>query len=312
MKNEPIRHHYIPRFILKNFCIHGTDYLWYFDKQIDELSKVKTRDVFMVRNLYRDEINTPENPTEIERDLAVYENEISQILKEKILTGDEIVLTLDENEKLKLFFAIMSFRSKATNQMFGEQMKRESKKFYKHYQKNQDFQDLWKRNLGYIVKCRSIKEIIECPNIDEPFKFFFCRDTIGVSGLHIVVVEAREPDQFLIGDTYPVDVRGVKEDGRQIPLYGIFPISHNRVVLIVESGAKDAPRSITHFRDCIFNKPIYQQETNTIKIRVKKLYQEEIQYINGEIFKTSSDGIAAADKNVISLITKKLTETSIE
>lgn len=257
----------------------------------------------MVRNLYRDEINIPENPTGIESDLAKYENEISQILKEKFLKGEEIVLTLEEDEKLKLFFAIMSFRSKATNQMFGEHMTQDSKKHYKNYQKNGDFQDLWKRNLGYIVKCSSIKEIIEHPDIDEPFKGFFFRDIIGISGLITVVVEPKEEDSFLIGDTYPVDVRGVQDSGRQMPLYGIFPISNNRVVLIAESGAREAPRAVTHFRDCIFIPPRLNQKNNTIRIRVKKLYPEEVRYINGEILKTANDGVASADKTVINLIT---------
>lgn len=255
----------------------------------------------MVRNLYRDEINIPENPTEIESDLAKYENEISQILKEKFLEGEKIELTSKEDDKLKLFFAIMSFRSKATNQMFGEHMTQNAKKHYKNYQKNGDFQDLWKRNLGYIVKCRSIKEIIEHPDIDDPFKFFFYRDTIGISGLITVIVEPKEAESFLVGDTYPVDVRGVVDSGREIPLYGIFPISRNRVVLIVESGAREAPREVTHFRNCIFNPPSFNQETDLIRIRVKKLYPEEVRYINGEIFKTSNDGVASSDKNTISL-----------
>ena len=176
MKNEPVRHHYIPQFILKNFCIKESNCIWYFDKQSQRLSQAKTTDVFMVRNLYRDEINIPENPTEIEQELAKYENEISRILKEQFLSKKEIALTLEEDEKLKLFFAIMSFRSKVTNQMFGEYMTPEAQKHYKHYQKNLDFQDLWKRNLGHIVKCRSLIEIIEHPGIDEPFKNFFFRD----------------------------------------------------------------------------------------------------------------------------------------
>ena len=304
MKNEPKRHHYIPQFILKNFCINGTDFLWYFDKQSKQLSKKKTKDVFMVRNLYRDEINIPDNPTEIENDLAKYENEISKILKEKFLTGEKIELTSKEDDKIKLFFAIMSFRSKATNQMFGEHMTQNAKKYYKNYQKNEDFQDLWKRNLGYIVKCRSIKEIIEHPDIDDPFKFFFYRDTIGNSGLITVVVEPKEGESFLIGDTYPVDVRGVADSGREIPLYGIFPISRNRVILMAESGAREAPREVTHFRDCIFIPPISNQEADTIRIRVKKLYSEEVRYINGEIFKTANDGVSSADKTVIGLITQ--------
>ena len=258
----------------------------------------------MVKNLYRDEINIPDNPTEIEHDLAVYENEISRILKEKFLDEKEIMLKFEDYEKVKLFFAIMGFRAKSTSQKFGENITQKSRKFYRQYQKNRDFQDLWKRNLGYIVKCRSIFDVIENPNIDEPFKGFFIRDTVGISGLHIAVLCTGEEESLLIGDTYPVAVRGMVDSGLQLPLYEMFPISHNRVILIFETGAKKAPRSVTHFRECIFYPPMIQNDTGTIRIRAKKLYPEEVDYINGEILKNSVDGVAASNKEIINFMIK--------
>lgn len=126
MKIEPKRHHYIPQFILKNFCYDDNNHLLYFDKQSGEVSSEDTRDVFMVKNLYRDEINNADNPTKIEKDLAVFENEVSRIIKDKFLSGRDIILTLQEDQKLKLFFAIMGFRSKETNHKFGDKISRES------------------------------------------------------------------------------------------------------------------------------------------------------------------------------------------
>ncbi len=63
MKIEPKRHHYIPQFILKNFCYDENNHLLYFDKKSGKISSEDTRDVFMVKNLYRDEINNADNPT---------------------------------------------------------------------------------------------------------------------------------------------------------------------------------------------------------------------------------------------------------
>lgn len=54
---EPIRHHYIPQFILRNFCFNDRGDLFYYDKENSKTSVKNTRDIFMVRNLYRDEIN---------------------------------------------------------------------------------------------------------------------------------------------------------------------------------------------------------------------------------------------------------------
>ena len=106
MHPEPIRHHYIPQFILKNFCFKER-HLYYFDKQTGCTSVKDTRDVFMARNLYRDEINYAADPVKIEKDLAEYEREIAQIIRERFLDGREIFITPQEDAKLKLFFAII-------------------------------------------------------------------------------------------------------------------------------------------------------------------------------------------------------------
>ena len=292
MKIEPKRHHYIPQFILKNFCYDDNNHLLYFDKQSGEVSSEDTRDVFMVKNLYRDEINNADNPTKIEKDLAVFENEVSRIIKDKFLSGKDIILTLQENQKLKLFFAIMGFRSKETNHKFGDKISKESKVFYKQYQQDGDYTDLWKRNLGYVVNCRSIEEVLNHPHIDDPFKVFFRRDTVGIFGMYIVVVEAKENDGFVIGDTYPVVISGSTDSGLQLHLYSIHPISHNRTILLADVGAEAAPRYVTNFRDCVLRQPILDNVSGTIKIRVKSLYPEEVQYLNREVAKNSNEGFA--------------------
>lgn len=292
MKTEPKRHHYIPQFILKNFCYDENNHLLYFDKQSGEISSENTRDVFMVKNLYRDEINNADNPTKIEKDLAVFENEISHIIKDKFLCDRDIMLTLQEDQKLKLFFAIMGFRSKGTNHKFGNKISRESKVFYKQYQYDGNYIDLWKRNLGYVVNCRSIEEVLNHPHIDDPFKMFFLRDTVGIFGMYIVVVEAKENDGFIIGDTYPVVISGSTNSGLQLHLYSIYPIAHNRTILMVDVGAEAAPRYVTNFRECVLKQPIFDQASNTLKIRTKSLYPEEVQCLNREIARNANEGFA--------------------
>lgn len=292
MKIEPKRHHYIPQFILKNFCYDENNHLLYFDKQSGKISSEDTRDVFMVKNLYRDEINNADNPTKIEKDLAVFENEVSRIIKDKFLSGRDIILTLQEDQKLKLFFAIMGFRSKETNHRFGDKISKESKVFYKQYQQDGDYTDLWKRNLGYVVNCRSIEEVLNHPHIDDPFKVFFSRDTVGIFGMYIVVVEAKENDGFIIGDTYPVVISGSTDSGLQLHLYSIHPISHNRTILLADVGAEAAPHYVTNFRECVLRQPTLDNVSGTIKIRVKGLYPEEVQHLNREIAKNSNEGFA--------------------
>lgn len=89
--------------------------------------------------------------------------------------------------------------------------------------------DLWKRNLGYLVNCRSLKDVIEHDKIDDPIKLFFIRDTWGVTGLYFIVVERRDCSDFIIGDSYPVVVDGILPNGISLNLFSIVPISVERV-----------------------------------------------------------------------------------
>ena len=93
---EPIRHHYIPQFILKNFCFDDEKHLNYYDISNNKFSVEETTNVFMVKNLYRDEVNYQDNPVQLENDLSKYEMEISRIFKDKFLESNSFTLTIDE------------------------------------------------------------------------------------------------------------------------------------------------------------------------------------------------------------------------
>ena len=80
---EPYRHHYIPQFIIRNFASNEMGF-WtvkYYDKKRKKFLNMPTEEVFMYNDLYRDEINSPQDPVKIERDFAKYEGEISKIIK---------------------------------------------------------------------------------------------------------------------------------------------------------------------------------------------------------------------------------------
>ena len=290
MKNEPIRHHYVPQFILRNFS-NEKGFVNYYDKTINAVNLRETRNVFMERNLYRDEINYTENPTKVETDLASFEREISQIMREKFLVGDRIFLTKEEDEKLKLFFAIMGFRSYNTMFQFSKGMKRESVEMYSRYQSNEDFLDLWKRNLGYLINCRSLEEVLNHKGIDEPIKLFMCRDVGGLWNQHWVVLEKKEGESFIIGDVYPTVVTGTITQGFKIHIYSINPISPSRVILLVENGAENTPSHVLGFRQTVLYKPQWNSEKQIISIRVKKLYPEEVEIINNSVANAAQKGI---------------------
>ena len=176
---------------IRNFC-DEEGYVNYFDKASGKIIQYEPIDIFMQKTLYRDEVNHTADPTKIEKDLSIFENEIAKLIKEKFLVGDNIILTAQEEEKLKLFLAIMGFRAYNTQLQFEGNKNGNSMKLYSYYQKNEDYIDMWKRNLGYLVNCRSVEEVWKHPHIDEPIKIFLTRDTLGIWGLYLVVAKIKK------------------------------------------------------------------------------------------------------------------------
>ena len=78
--NEYRRHHYIPQFILKNFCNSNGEVIEYYDLKTKSVNTTKTREIFMDKDLYRDVINT-DSPIQIEKNFSKYESEGSIIIK---------------------------------------------------------------------------------------------------------------------------------------------------------------------------------------------------------------------------------------
>lgn len=246
----------------------------------------------MARNLYRDEINYSADPVKIEKDLAGYEREVAQIIKERFLSEREIFLSLEEEAKLRLFFAIMGFRSLNTSQHFGEKISKQSTVFYKQYQADGNIIDMWKRNLGHIVQCRSFEEVWNHPHVDDPMKLFFQRDTVGYLGKYIAVAEANDDNAFVIGDSYPVVINGILPNGLPLIMYEIFPISSKRVLFMANNGVQGTPRDVLVLREFLFQPPKFIEESNLLRIRAKKLCTDEVQFINREVAKNATQGFA--------------------
>lgn len=161
---------------------------------------------------------------QIEKDLAKYEGEAAKTIK-KFLLGNEIAITDQENESLILFLAIMGFRSYNTFVSFLNSSDG-TKAFYSEWQRDGDLVDLWKRNLGLIVNCRSLKEVWTNPIIDN-VKIFITRDVRGLFGKYFIVLEKRGEENFIIGDCYPVVISG-NALNLHLHMYDYYPLPPNR------------------------------------------------------------------------------------
>ena len=140
---------------------------------------------------------------------------ISQIRQEYRMIArqrdEALQMALDEFETIKkhhfvlesIYGSAMDFDAK---EQFTNRLSDGSKRIYKNYQENEDFEDLWKRNLGHLVLCRSIDDVMNHSEIALPIKAFMLRDTIGLFGKYFVVVEAKENDNFTRFKDYKKDL----------------------------------------------------------------------------------------------------------
>ena len=301
---EPVRHHYIPQFILKNFCFDEYKHLNYFDIAKNELSVKETTEVFMERNLYRDEVNYKENPVQLENDLSKYEMEMSKIIKDRFLDSDTFGLTIDEDERLKLFLAIMTFRAKTTRDKISNTDEAD-REFYTNMKQDESFYDRWIRNLELIVKCRSISEVMRNAEIDKIIKAAMIRDTFGLFGLYFIVAERRGHEDFFIGDCYPVTTFGIFDGGVKVPMFSYFPISPSRVIILAANGVEGAPRDMQDYDSGFLRKPVIVPNSNQFKFTVRKIYEDKVKIINKNMFEATKEiggNIAFRDNNRISVV----------
>lgn len=287
--NKPKRHHYIPQFILRKFCYEDEE-LWFYDIKTKVLESSSTRDIFMGENLYLDKSNGKDS-LEIEKEFGKYENEISQILDKQFYDQKNIYITKEEEESIKLFYALIGFRSKNAAEYFQTCKDENFISFYKNYQKDEDFDQLWKRNLKNLAKCRSYKQVKESPNIDDPFKLFMLRDTTGAMGSYLKVIEAQN-DEFVLTDAFPLVIYGLTPQGVPINLFEMFPLSPKRAILLIYNFVP----LLVDYNDSILPKGFFTKpelEDRKIKLYVKKTNDEYVRALNKKTVEITRIGIVS-------------------
>lgn len=288
---EPVRQHYIPQFILKNFCFNSKGELYFFSFKNKETTIMNTKEIFMENQLYNSTNVNPNNPTQIEKDFAKYEQEIALLIKTKIIDQQNISLTLQEEKSLHFFCALLGFRSKNVKDHFTN-LSNASKTLYRQYQSDENFVELWKRNLSVLVNCRSLDEVIKRNDVDEPIKLFMERDCFGIYGQYFVFFEKRGPIDFIIGDCYPVVISGSTDSGVSLDLISFFPLTPYFCIALVNDGSENSP--------CMSNLKKYlkkpRDKNEILEYRIQKIYEHDIKSINEKIIKNSNFGVAFQDK----------------
>jgi len=305
MQQEAKRHHYIPQFILRKFQ-DGNDQVSYWDIEKNKLEKRNTRSVFMRIDMYRDELNHLDNPTQIESTLAEFEKEIAELVNKKLLNGNEITITRKELEKLRIFLSLLSFRSNLRKEQYRQNLFNDStREILKNYSP-EGFEDLWKREVEELAKCRSFSDVQNNEVLDPIIKMDFYND---LKGMYMTFVDARG-GEFLLTDIYPTLEIFPVQQGINIHMHCFYPLSPTRMLILnhvmfkeeVDDTIINMMKAYSKISgDMIIppkSKRIMQTAflpDDTYVYKVRKIYEADVEYINALFLNEARLGIMFKD-----------------
>ncbi len=291
-----MRQHYIPQFILRNFCHDsGRKEVYFFKTGEQEYTSEYVSDVFMEEYLYA----TAEDPVETEKALARFEMEMAPIFK-KFSQDSEIRLTREENEHFRMFLSLLSFRSANTRDAFAN-MTEESRILYGIDQRDVDAKDLWLHNVRFLSRHRTIKDVLSDPEVNPVLKLFITQDFLG---FYTCLLERRGSVDFHISDCYPLVWCGeVVSDGKPVtqPIYYFYPISDSRVIVLVTRYIQDIPRDVARLNcDKLLKGPKATPDGHLL-FRPEKVYIDEVEWIDQMIIDSARTGIVVRDPDRCSI-----------
>lgn len=309
--SEAKRHHYIPQFILKNF-LDNKGQVFYWDIEKEVLEKRNPRSIFMNFDMYRDEVNHKDNPTLIESSLAIFEGEIATLIRQKFLNDNEIVITRSELEALRIFLSLLSFRSDLRKDQYKNCKFNESTKTLLEKYAKGNFEDLWKREIESLSKCRTFKDISESEEIDPIIKTDFMND---IRGFYMTIIEARG-GEFLLTDVYPTLEIFPVRSGVNLHLHCIYPISNKRVLLLNHIMFKpelkgnllaEQMRRISQIKGDMIIPPKnkykisrqFLSSEDQYIYKVRKIYASDVEYINALLLNEARIGVMFTDADSI-------------
>lgn len=285
--NDHIKQHYIPQFIIKNFC--KTDKKTYYYNLLDKrITQKYPNEIFEEKYLYEYSQDKKENINKIELDLARFESEVSNSIK-PFLTNSNVSLSFEESEKIKYFFFIMILRSKFMLSSYNKEILEFNQQSIPDINEK-ELDEFYKSNLEKLVNCRTLMELDETINIQ-----FIKYAIMMLINKHLVLFESGDKLEFVLGDAYPI---ALAQKINPLDIFNlmslvrlIFPISHNRAIGLVDTYDEFHSALRTYK---IMNKDWYDEPkkfgTGRL-IQLKYLNDEDVKYINKGILENSRDGI---------------------
>lgn len=310
--NEPIKHHYIPQFILKNFNDENNQ-LNYWNISDSKLEKRNPLSIFMIKNMYRDELNHAENPVIIENQFSYFEDEIARLINDKILIdSNKIILTRSELEKLRIFLTLFSFRSGFRMKQYEENNFDDfTRSILLKYQQDGNFKDLWKKELYELTSCRTYDDIKNNKKIDPIIKQDFLND---YKGYYISFADARG-GEFLLSDIYPTSELYPFPQPYGVHLHYLYPLSPTRILILNHIMFKKESKNTSEFvemlkvskiKDYIPEPKVKHKVSQLIRdskdefsYNCIKVYSSDVAYLNCLILNEARKGIIFKNKGKI-------------
>lgn len=302
--SEPIKHHFIPQFILRNFL--DENQINYWNMKTVKLERRNPKSIFMRKNLYKDVENHPDEIMAIEKKFAVLEHEVSNLITNKILDKKEIRIIRADNELLRRFLFLLGFRSENRKRQYRDKLFDPiTIETLKPFLKNSDYVDLWLKELNEILDLKSFEELQSNKEISTVIKMDLQNE---LSVYYMSFVETRG-QEFILSDIYPTtEIFPIDMTSKtKIDLHAFFPISPNRVLILnhvmfrkdrkIDEPVINAMRNFSKIGPTINEIPrVKYVKKGTFSpgdqytYTVRKIYRDEVSYINSLYLNEAKDG----------------------
>ena len=288
--NDHVKQHYIPQFIIKNFC-NTNEKTFYYDISNKKIVLKASNEIFEEQYLYEYMQNNNERSNIIESELSKFESVAASAIK-PFLTQYSVSIDFEKTELIKYFFFIMMMRSKFMFSTYNKELLKYNQRSFPDITEK-ELDDFYKKNLEKLIKCRTIMDVVKDKTIDK--QFVQQAFSILVTK-HLVLFQPEGKLEFVLGDAYSI---GLEQKIHPLDLFNrmslvslIFPISYKRAIGLVDTY--DEFHDI--FRQFkIKNKDWYKEPkefgVGRRLIELKYMNDEDVANINNAILQNSKDGI---------------------
>lgn len=286
--NDHVKQHYIPQFIIKNFC-KSDEKTYYYNISNKNITQKFPKEIFEEDYLYEYSQDKKENINKIELDLSKFESDASNAIK-PFLTNHNVSVSFEESEMIKYFFFIMILRSKFMLSSYNKEILEFNQQSFPDITEK-ELDEFYKKNLEKLVNCRTLMDINETINTQ-----FIQYAAMMLVNKHLVLFECGDKLEFVLGDAYPIalgqKIHPLDIFNRMSLVSLIFPISYNRAIGLVDTY-DEFHSMLRHSK--ISNKDWYDEPkrfgADRYLIQLKYLHDEDVAYINKGTLKNSREGV---------------------